>query len=64
MIVREWGGADRMTRLSHLLPVRPWLLPAASPAPLVALTQGGSAAEEMLVGLLHCDRGLNHNEYL
>ena len=46
--------------------VRPWFLPAAShPTPsLAALRQGELSAQGIVVGLLHCDKGLNHNEYL
>lgn len=70
MIVNGQAGAGWWVEVegcAEPIQVRPWLLSAASrprPLTLAALTQGNSAAQGIVVGLLHRDKGLNHNEYL
>lgn len=44
--------------------VRPWLLPGSiPPRPLLGCSETGDlSAQEIVIGLLHCDKGLNHNQ--
>lgn len=62
--LRGGRGGGGVEGLGQTHPSEALAPPCSLSSPLAILTRGASAAQGVVLGLLLCDKGLNHNEYL